>query len=71
MSFFGLFGKKEEKEYVECCALCEMAKICEDGNLFCRKKKANVKDEDGCRHFSYDIMKRKAKPKSEKFTLGD
>ncbi len=48
--------KKNEEEYVKCCALCENA--VNRGEYMECKYKGQVSPEGTCRKFSYDITKR-------------
>lgn len=60
------------------CALCRMARSENDTEIFCEKKRKNFPaNNDACKKFEYDILKKKVKRmralqtgfKKEDFTL--
>lgn len=65
-----LFKKKQEKDYTECCELCEHATESTDGMMICDKK-GKVSADGHCPGFEYDILKKKPKPPKPKFSLDE
>ena len=65
-----LFGKKKQTDYTECCELCEYAAPSDDGMMICSKK-GKVSYDGKCRHFEYDILKKKPLPEKEIFSFDD
>ena len=64
--FSSLFSKKAsvtpDAEYESVCLYCESAvkKQTEGGEiLYCRRRRARVKESSHCGDFSYDLLKRK------------
>ncbi|MBR7163221.1 MAG: hypothetical protein IKD35_04520 [Clostridia bacterium] len=65
--------RKNQEDYVRCCLNCEWAQVDEHeeftDSVYCRYHKKGKESDDRCRHYCYDLLKRKPHRHTEIPTL--